>query len=114
MSLNIYTSNRMERLVEALARAVAPPLSSPFVPETIVVQSAGMQRWLAMQLAARFGSGPNCRYPFPNAMVRQLFAASPGDSGILGLYPGGHDLEDHGASSRTARRRGVCSLAELS
>ena len=75
MPLNIYTSNRMERLVEALARAVASPLASPFVPETIVVQSAGMQRWLAMELAGRFGVWANCRYPFPNAMVRQLFAA---------------------------------------
>lgn len=73
MPLNIYTSNRMENLVEALAGVVAEPLSSPFVPETIVVQSKGMQRWLAMELAGRFGVWANGEYPFPNKMVWQLF-----------------------------------------
>ena len=73
MSLNIYTSNRMEHLVTALSRVVTPPLSSPFEPEIIVVQSKGMQRWLAMELAGKFGVWANCRYPFPNAMVWQLF-----------------------------------------
>ncbi len=73
MSLNIFTSNRMESLVTALSRVVTLPLSSPFLPEVIVVQSKGMQRWLAMQLSGRFGVWANCRYPFPNAMVRQLF-----------------------------------------
>jgi exodeoxyribonuclease V gamma subunit len=71
--LNIYTSNRMEQLVEALAGALAEPLASPFVPETIVVQSKGMQRWLAMELARRFGVWANCHYPFPNAVVWRLF-----------------------------------------
>src|SRR5512137_444304 len=73
MPLRIYTSNRMENLVEALASVVAKPLSSPFVPETIVVQSKGMQRWLAMELAGRFGVWANGEYPFPNRMVWQLF-----------------------------------------
>ncbi len=75
MPLNIYTSNRMENLVEALAGVVAEPLASPFVPETIVVQSKGMQRWLAMELAGRFGVWANCNYPFPNSMVWRLFRA---------------------------------------
>lgn len=73
MSLNIYTGNRMENLVEALASVVAEPLASPFVPETIVVQSKGMQRWLAMELAKRFGIWANGEYPFPNKLVWQLF-----------------------------------------
>jgi exodeoxyribonuclease V gamma subunit len=73
MPLQIYTSNRMENLVEALAGVVAEPLASPFVPETIVVQSKGMQRWLAMELAKRFGVWANGEYPFPNKMVWQLF-----------------------------------------
>jgi exodeoxyribonuclease V gamma subunit len=73
MPLRIYTSNRMENLVEALAGVVAEPLASPFVPETIVVQSKGMQRWIAMELAKRFGVWANGEYPFPNKMVWQLF-----------------------------------------
>jgi exodeoxyribonuclease V gamma subunit len=73
MPLTIYTSNRMENLVEALAGVVAEPLASAFTPELIVVQSKGMQRWLAMELAGKLGIWANCDYPFPNKMVWQLF-----------------------------------------
>jgi exodeoxyribonuclease V gamma subunit len=76
MPLNIYTSNRLENLVEVLASVVAEPLASPFVPETIVVQSKGMQRWLAMELAKAFGVWANCNYPFPNSMIWRLFISA--------------------------------------
>ena len=101
MSLNIYTSNRMENLVAALADVLAHPISSPLAPEVIVMQSKGMQRWLAMELARHFGVWANCEYPFPNAMVWRLFsqllpdipASSPFSSDvmtwkIMGLLPG--------------------------
>jgi len=101
MPLNIYTSNRMENLVTALAGVLAQPISSPLAPEVIVMQSKGMQRWLAMELARHFGVWANCQYPFPNAMVWQLFSqllpdipdSSPFSSEvmtwkILGLLPG--------------------------
>lgn len=99
--LTVFTSNRMELLADALAERVRVPLSSPLTPEIIVVQSAGMQRWLSMELAARFGVWANCRYPFPNAMLRELFRAAlpdlPGECPfapetmawrIMGLLPG--------------------------
>jgi exodeoxyribonuclease V gamma subunit len=73
MPLRIYTSNRMENLVEALSVVVSEPLASPFTSELIVVQSKGMQRWLAMELARKLGIWANCKYPFPNKMVWQLF-----------------------------------------
>lgn len=73
MPLTIHTSNRIENLVDALAAILKQPLDSPFSPELIVMQSKGMQRWLAMELAARFGVWANCRYPFPNALIYQLF-----------------------------------------
>ena len=73
MSLNIYTSNRMENLVGALSSVLTEPLASPFSSELVVVQSKGMQRWLAMELARRFGVWANCSYPFPNDMVWRLF-----------------------------------------
>ncbi|ABL65182.1 exodeoxyribonuclease V, RecC subunit [Chlorobium phaeobacteroides DSM 266] len=44
MPLNLYTSNRMEVLVDTLAAALREPLASPFTQEVIVVQSRGMQR----------------------------------------------------------------------
>lgn len=73
MPLDIHTSNRMENLVEALADVLGSPLPSPFTPEMIVVQSTGMQRWLSMELARRFGVWANCQYPFPNRFVDGLF-----------------------------------------
>ena len=73
MPLNLYTSNRMEVLVDTLAAALREPLASAFTKEVIVVQSRGMQRWLSMELASRFGVWANGHYPFPNAMVQELF-----------------------------------------
>jgi exodeoxyribonuclease V gamma subunit len=73
MPLNLYTSNRMEVLVDTLASALRKPLALPFTQEVIVVQSRGMQRWLSMELASRFGIWANGHYPFPNAMVQELF-----------------------------------------
>ena len=78
MALKIYTSNRMELLVDDLERVVRAPRPAPFTPfskETIVVQSKGMQRWLSMELARRIGVWANCDFPFPTKMVETLFAA---------------------------------------
>ena len=78
MPLKIYTSNRMERLVddlEGVVRAPHPPPCTPFTKEIIVVQSKGMQRWLSMELARRVGVWANCDFPFPNKIVEDLFAA---------------------------------------
>jgi len=72
MPLNLYTSNRMEVLVDTLATTLRQPLASAFTKEVIVVQSRGMQRWLSMELATRFGVWANGHYPFPNAMVQEL------------------------------------------
>ena len=49
MPLNLYTSNRMEVLVDTLKAALHEPLASAFTQEVIVVQSRGMQRWLSME-----------------------------------------------------------------
>ncbi|CAH2030504.1 exodeoxyribonuclease V subunit gamma [Trichlorobacter ammonificans] len=73
MPLTIYTSNRMEHLVTALAGVLAVPPDDPLTPELIVMQSRGMQRWLTMELAGRFGIWANCACPFPNALVADLF-----------------------------------------
>ena len=73
MPLNLYTSNRMEVLVDTLATTLSKPLASVFTKEVIVMQSRGMQRWLSMELAAHFGVWANGHYPFPNAMVQELF-----------------------------------------
>jgi exodeoxyribonuclease V gamma subunit len=71
--LHIYTSNRMEILAEQLAQIVRTPLPSPLAPEIIVVQSQGMERWIAMQLAEFNGISANCSFPFPNAFLESIF-----------------------------------------
>jgi exodeoxyribonuclease V gamma subunit len=75
MALNVITSNRMEVLVEGLAAVVRKPLAGVFEPEIIVVQSKGMQRWLAMELARMLGVWANTWFPFPNAFIDRLFAS---------------------------------------
>ena len=67
----LYTSNRLEHLALVLARVTAEPLD-PMRPETILVQSAGMQRWVSMQLAREHGVWANARFPFPVAFAYDL------------------------------------------
>ena len=82
MPLNLYTSNRLEKLSDALAQTCSRPLGSPFIPEIIVVQSRGMQRWISLELARRQGVAANLQFPFPNSFVRQLVqtVVSPGEA----------------------------------
>lgn len=72
MPFRLFTSNRLERLSDQLADVLRTPLSSPFAPELIVVQSQGMERWLSLQLAEKLGVAANLDYPFPNRFVREL------------------------------------------
>ncbi len=62
--LFVYRSNRLEALGERLADVLRLPLPNPLQPETIVVQSLGMRRWISFELAARLGVTMNCRFPF--------------------------------------------------
>jgi exodeoxyribonuclease V gamma subunit len=78
-NLNLYTSNRLEKLAEALAAGVRRPLRSALEPETILVQSQGMARWLKLQLARHHGICSNCRFPFPRAFSYEVFRAVLGD-----------------------------------
>ncbi|MCE5275202.1 MAG: exodeoxyribonuclease V subunit gamma [Deltaproteobacteria bacterium] len=71
--LRLIESNRLEVLSQALAASLSEPLSSPLTPETIVVQSRGMQRWLSMELARMHGICANVHWPFPNAFVLDMF-----------------------------------------
>lgn len=73
MSLLIYRSNRLERLVIRLAAAIhEQPLSSPFVTEQIVVETQGMAQWLRLELAKLGGIAVNLELPFPRAFISTL------------------------------------------
>jgi exodeoxyribonuclease V gamma subunit len=82
----VYTSNRLEMLSDLLARVLGEPLPSPFDPEIIVVQSKGMERWICLQLAERQGICANCRFPFPNAFVHEIFQVVMGNLPTPSMY----------------------------
>ena len=73
MALNLYTSNRLEILArqcgEIFRRQPLPPLE----PEIVVVQSRGMARWLAMEMAGFLTVWANAHCPFPNRFVAEIF-----------------------------------------
>ncbi len=49
------------------------PVGSAFAPDTVLVQSQGMARWLQLELASRLGVAANLRFPFPRAFAHDLF-----------------------------------------
>lgn len=69
---NLFTSNRLEVLVDKLATDLRSPLSFPLEKELIIVQSQGMARWVAMELARINQICANCFFPFPNAFLNHL------------------------------------------
>jgi exodeoxyribonuclease V gamma subunit len=73
--LFVYRSNRLEALGERLADVFRVPLPNPLQPETIVVQSLGMRRWISFELAARLGVTMNCRFPFFQEFAHGLLHA---------------------------------------
>lgn len=79
----IHRSQRAEVLLGALADLVRTPgHADPVRAETIVVQSLGMERWLAQQLSLRLGIWANPAFPFPRNVVLRALKA------VLG--PGAH------------------------
>jgi exodeoxyribonuclease V gamma subunit len=76
----LYRSNRSERLVDKLAEVVRRPLPDALTPECIVVQSQGMERWLAMALSGRLGVWANANFPFPRHQIESAFDAVLGDT----------------------------------
>ena len=73
--MKVFISNRLENLVATLAEQLKEPLSGPLTPETVVVQSSGMAKWISLQLALRHGVAANYHFPFPNAFIENIFYA---------------------------------------
>ncbi len=71
--LHLYHSNRLECLAGELGCTLAGPAAGPLVPETVVVQSPGMARWLYQRLAAGQGIAANIEFPLPASFVWRLF-----------------------------------------
>jgi exodeoxyribonuclease V gamma subunit len=69
--LNLYQSNMLDALLK-LYLAVREPASDPLVPETLLVPSLGMQRWLQLELAREQGIAANLDFKLPASFVWQL------------------------------------------
>ncbi|PLX82692.1 MAG: exodeoxyribonuclease V subunit gamma [Desulfuromonas sp.] len=78
--LTIHHSNQAEQLVKALAVELKTFRRDPLTPVTIVVQSRGMERWLCLELARIMEVFGNARFPFPNAMLSEIFSAVLGET----------------------------------
>lgn len=51
-------------------------------PETVVVHSKGMERWLSMELATRLGVVANVRFPFPARAIHGVISEALGEVGL--------------------------------
>ncbi len=70
--LHLFTSNRLEILAHQFAEYVRQMPLSPLQPEIVVVQSKGMARWLAMQMATECSVWAHVHCPFPTALVDEM------------------------------------------
>ncbi len=82
MPLIVHQSNRLESLAAGLAGEIRRNPLPPFVEEIVVVQSRGMARWLAMEVAGHNGCWANVTCPFPNAFVSDIFELVIGGEGF--------------------------------
>ena len=77
--LQLHQSNRTERLADSLAELLgSAQAANPFAAEVVMVQSAGMGRWLQLALAERLGVCANVEFPFPAAFVWRLLRVTLG------------------------------------
>lgn len=70
--LTLHSSNHLENLSQQFAAFVAMPLNNVFATEQIVVQNAGMGRWLSLQMARQLGISANYEYFFPAEYMWEL------------------------------------------
>ena len=80
--LFLYTSNQLEQLSGLLSSITSVPLDNVFTKETVVVQNAGMARWLSMQLADTTGISANIEYLFPAEFMWKILRIVSSDSDI--------------------------------
>lgn len=73
----VYHSNQLEMHKELLIHLMdVNPLSSPFEPEVILVQSPGMAQWLQIQIAEKKGIAANLQFPMPASFIWQQYSSN--------------------------------------
>ena len=85
--LQIVAGETLSDLAERLAGILSVPLADPMTPELVVVPTAGVDRWLRLELSKSLGtSGPgrtdgivaNTEFAFPGSFKRRV-ASSVGN-----------------------------------
>ncbi len=70
--LFLHHSNCLEKLADSLSDLITLQ-ADVFSPETIIVQSSGMERWLKFRIAEKTGIAANLSFPFPNVFISRIF-----------------------------------------
>ncbi|MGV6853458.1 MAG: exodeoxyribonuclease V subunit gamma, partial [bacterium] len=75
--LHLIHSNHLEQLAQDFSDNISSATKklSPFKQELVVVQNAGMGRWLSLQAAKHTGIAANMRYLFPAELTWELLRA---------------------------------------
>lgn len=82
--LGVTSGDDAQQLAVRLAQVLADPMADPIAPEWIVVTTAGVQRWLGLELARRLGSSgadrsdgvaANLDMIFPGTLARRVLFA---------------------------------------
>ena len=69
---HLISSNRLENLCADLAERMNTPCGkSILTPETVIVQSRGMERYLRLELAKLQGVSANMEFPFPHKFASE-------------------------------------------
>ena len=73
MSLSLFISNNLEKLADKLHDRISIDSGDIFSKEYIVVQTDGLSRWIAVQLASKSGIFTNFEFISPNKLIYELF-----------------------------------------
>src|SRR5690349_3951063 len=76
--LQLYFSNRADRLIDLLLDHLGEAPPSPFEAEELVVPSAAMGRFIELRYADRFGVAANLSLSFPAQWIWRQIAKSAG------------------------------------
>jgi len=70
--LHIHYSNHLDQLAKAHAATLNQPLKQVLLEEQVIVENAGMGRWLSLKVAEYNGISANTAYLFPAEFMWQL------------------------------------------
>ena len=94
MTFHVHRTNRVERLVTALAAELETPRGGAFHPESVVVPGHGMKVWLSMELSRRLGVWAT-PIVYPRGLVDDVARRVLGQQ-VLGVEPLSEELLEWG------------------